>query len=108
MVFFVVFFSLPLYSSVLFRQSGPGRFCFLVSVVVGFEGAGLGESHVLGLIVSQLGEVGVEGREVEAGHELVHQLRHQVDVSLVAAGRGVEQFYKKGIRRGNTKVSIMS
>lgn len=64
---------------------------FLVSVVVGLEGPRLAEPHVLGLVVGQLGEVRVEGGEVERGHELVHQLGHQVHVRLVPARRGVEQ-----------------
>ena len=65
--------------------------CSLVSVVVGLEGSRLGESHVLGLLVSQLCQVRIECSQVEAGDELVHQLGHQVNVRLVTAGRGVEQ-----------------
>ena len=63
----------------------------LVSVVVGLERSSLGEAHVLGLVIAELGQVGVEGRQVEGGHELVHQLGHQVDVGLVAASGRVEK-----------------
>ena len=66
----------------------------LVTIVVGLEGPSLGKAHVLGLLIAQLGEVSLEGGEVEGGHKLVHQLRHQIDVSLVAAGRGVKQLYQ--------------
>ena len=62
-----------------------------VPVVVGFEGARLVEAHVLGLVVGELGEVRLEGGEVQGGDELVHQLGHQVDVGLVPAGGRVEQ-----------------
>lgn len=34
----------------------------LVAVVVGLEGTGLGETHVLGLIVAQLGQMRIKGR----------------------------------------------
>lgn len=47
----------------------------LVPIVVGFEGSHLVKTQVFGLLVGQLGEVGVEGRQVEAGHVLVHLLR---------------------------------
>ena len=63
-----------------------------VPVVVGLEGARLVEPHVLGLLVGELGEVRLEGREVQRGHELVHQLGHQIDVGLVPARGRVEQF----------------
>jgi hypothetical protein len=66
-----------------------------VSVVVGFERSRLVEPHVLGLVVAELREVRVEGREVERRHKLVHELGHQVDVGLVAAGGSVEQLWKK-------------
>ena len=82
---------------------GASSFCsmcryglaLLVSVVVGLEGAGLVQAHVLCLLVRELGEPRVEGGEVEGGHELVHQLGHQVDVCLVATGGGVEQLWKQ-------------
>lgn len=63
----------------------------LVSVVVGLERSCLVEAHVFGLVVAELRQVGVEGGQVEAGHKLVHELRHQIDVSLVATGRSVVQ-----------------
>lgn len=63
----------------------------LVSVVVGLERSCLVEAHVLGLVIAELRQMGVERGQVEAGHELVHQLGHQVDVSLVATGRSVVQ-----------------
>ena len=66
-----------------------------VPVVVGLEGARLVEPHVLGLLVGELGEVRLEGREVQRGHELVHQLGHQIDVGLVPARGRVEQFCKQ-------------
>ena len=34
----------------------------LVAVVVWLEGAGLGKTHVLGLIVAQLGQMRIKGR----------------------------------------------
>lgn len=66
-----------------------------VAIVIGLEGAGLGEAHILGLLVAQLGQVRLEGGEVERGHELVHQLGHQIDVRLVATHRGVEQLNQR-------------
>ena len=85
----------------------------LVPVVVGLEGARLVEPHVsvdqiyckrlrwiplniannnvLCLLVGELGEMGLEGGEVERGDELVHQLGHQIDVGLVPARGRVEQ-----------------
>ena len=66
-----------------------------VPVVVGFEGPRLVQAHVLGLVVGELGEVGLEGGEVERGDELVHQLGHQVDVRLVPTRGRVEQLCKK-------------
>ena len=35
---------------------------FLVAVVIGLEGAGLGKAHVLGLIVAQFGQMRIKGR----------------------------------------------
>ena len=67
----------------------------LVPVVVGLEGARLVEAHVLGLLVGELGEVRLEGGEVERGDELVHQLGHQVDVRLVPPGGRVEQLCRE-------------
>ncbi len=64
----------------------------LVSVVVGLKGTCLAQSHVLGLVVGELREMAVKSREVQGGHELVHQLGHQVYVCLVPARRCVEQF----------------
>ena len=69
-------------------------FVGLVSVVVWLERSGFSEPHVLGLIVRKLRQVRVEGGQMETGHEFVHQLRHQVDVRLVAAGRGIVQLWK--------------
>lgn len=40
-------------------------------VIVGFEGAVLVEAHVLGLLVSQLCQVGVKDGQVQTGHVLI-------------------------------------
>ena len=63
----------------------------LVSVVVGLKGPGLVEAHILGLIVAKFGEVRVESRKMETRHKFVHELGHEIDVGLIAAGRGVVQ-----------------
>lgn len=40
-------------------------------VIVGFERAVLVEAHVLGLLVSQLCQVGVKDGQVQTGHVLI-------------------------------------
>ena len=74
----------------------------LVAVVIGLEGTSFGETHVLGLIVTQLRQVRVKSRQMEAGHELVHQLGHQVHVGFVATGRSVEQLCKNKGKRSRS------
>ena len=63
----------------------------LVSVVVWFEGACLGEPHVLGLFLAQLSQVGFECAKMKGSNELVHELGHEIHVSLVASTRRVKQ-----------------
>ena len=48
----------------------------LVAVIIGLEGTSFGETHVLGLIVTQLRQVRIKSRQMEAGHKLVHQFGH--------------------------------
>mgnify|MGYP001211696904 FL=1 len=48
----------------------------LVAVIIGLEGTSFGETHVLSLIVTQLGQVRVKSRQMEAGNKLVHQFGH--------------------------------
>ena len=66
----------------------------LVAVIIGLEGTSFGETHVLSLIVTQLGQVRVKSRQMEAGNKLVHQFGHQVNVSFVPPLRRVEQLYQ--------------
>jgi hypothetical protein len=73
----------------------------LVAIVIGFERTSLGQSHVLGLVVGQLGQVGIKGRQVEAGHKLVHQLGHQVNIGLISSRRSVKQFWKTFVSSNN-------
>jgi len=58
----------------------------LVSVVVGLEGAGLGDAQVLGLVRVQLGQVDAQVRQVKGRHLLVQLLWQHVDAELVVAG----------------------
>ena len=63
-------------------------------VVVWFEGPVLVQAQVLGLLIAQLREVGIEGGEVKAGHVLIWTGGGQ------GGGRGGEGRRRQGMRTG--------
>src|SRR4051812_28247357 len=79
------------------RRRGRSGESVLVAVVLGLVGALLVDADVLGLLFGELGELRVQGLELEAGDLLVEGLGQDVDAHGVLRGVREELDLREGL-----------